>query len=64
MRKLIISIATAVTLVSVAGASTAPILFGETSVVAPTVTHPRQPAVPAREGGHLLRHAHLPLFFS
>jgi hypothetical protein len=64
MRKLIIWMAAAVTLISVAGAATAPALLGETSIVAPIVTDEHEPAVPGSNRGHVARHAHLPLFTS
>jgi hypothetical protein len=62
MRKLIVWIASAVTVISVAAAR--PALLGETSVVAPTLTLQHQPAAAVSGIGHFLPHAHTPLFTS
>jgi hypothetical protein len=62
MRKLIVWIAGAVTLISVAAAR--PALLGEISLAAPTLTDLHQPADPDHGAGHSLRHAHMPLFAS
>jgi hypothetical protein len=62
MRKLIVWIASAITVISVATARLA--LLGETSVVAPTLTAPHQPTDLDRGAGHLPRHGHALLFTS
>jgi hypothetical protein len=61
MRKLIISVATAATLISVAGASSTFAMLSESHFVTPTM-FAHQPVIRVSDVGHAARHGHAPLF--
>jgi hypothetical protein len=62
MRKLLVSIATAVILINIAGATQIATLLGETSIVAPVAGDHNLLGIPERE--HSLHQAHMPPFTS